>query len=163
MSPEEVFKCTLGPDPSLRIKCTRLPRTVTSTGSAYAAQTTVTTYKINTTIYNGHGFPVKGLQVRDAAPDPTQAPSGGSSSGIKVVIKQPKGLGEAEPDKVIPVACLSKNSSVKVQWGREDSHKEGKYVWVVDIGPGEEVKLEAEYEIRAPADYVWHLKEEFFR
>ena len=57
-----------GPDPALRTKCIRMPPVVITSGSLYVAQTKITTYKICTTIQNGHSFPVKGLQVRDTAP-----------------------------------------------------------------------------------------------
>ncbi|KAL5486028.1 hypothetical protein ACEPAI_7072 [Sanghuangporus weigelae] len=163
VSREEVFKCTLGPDPSLRVKCTRLPPVVSSSGSAYAAQTTVTTYKIATTVTNGHGFAVKGVQVRDCAPNVGQTSQNASGPGIKVVIKRPEGLGEASPEALVDIPKVSSSStcSVKVRWKGDGGEKEGKYVWLVDLGAGEEVKLEAEYEVRAPADFTWQLLEDF--
>ncbi|KAL5525761.1 hypothetical protein ACEPAG_7098 [Sanghuangporus baumii] len=163
VSREEVFKCTLGPDPSLRVKCTRLPPVVSSSGSAYAAQTTVTTYKIATTVTNGHGFAVKGVRVRDCAPNVGQTSQNTSGPGIKVVIKRPEGLGEASPEAFVDVPKVSSSStcSVKVRWDGDGGEKEGKYVWLVDLGAGEEVKLEAEYEVRAPADFTWQLQEDF--
>lgn len=106
---------------------------------------------------------MKGLQVRDTAPDASRTSENESGPAIKVIIKRPEGLGEAAPEKLVHVASPSRFSSVRVRWGRDWGHKEGRYEWIVDIGPGEEVKLEAEYEIRAPADYVWHMSEDYFR
>ncbi|EJD06530.1 uncharacterized protein FOMMEDRAFT_117379 [Fomitiporia mediterranea MF3/22] len=161
INPEEVFKCTLGPDPALRIKCTRMPPVVTTSGSMYVAQTKITTYKICTTVQNGHSFPVKGLQVRDTAPNTGEA---AENKEIKVVIKLPEGLAEAAPNAIVdvPKASVPGKSSVKVRWEPTGGAKEGMYVWLVDLGPGEEVKLEAEYEVRAPENYVWHMREEHF-
>lgn len=144
----------------LRIKCTRLPPAVASSGSAYAAQTTVTTYKISTHVHNTHGFAIKNLLVRDAAPVKTQSSESGSVPGINVVLKRPEGLGEAAADTLVNVSTSKSGKSVaKVRWARGGHDKDGKYVWVVDVGPGEEVKLEAEYEVRAPSDYKWMLRE----
>ncbi|KAI5122272.1 hypothetical protein M0805_002353 [Coniferiporia weirii] len=166
VNPEEIFKCTLGPDPSLRIKYTRLPRSVTTSGSAFAAQTTSTTYKIITSVINTHSFPVHGLIVRDAAPIPPGSEEQNLNPhttvpGIKVLLKQPKDLGEAAPDTLVEVASSGPSSSVKVRW-MKDGNNEGKYEWLVDVGAGEEVKLEAEYEVRAPSDYHWYLREDLF-
>ncbi|KAH8118034.1 hypothetical protein DFH11DRAFT_1571997 [Phellopilus nigrolimitatus] len=164
INPEEVLKCTLGPDPSLRIKCTRLPRTIAKSGSAFAAQTTSATYKLCATVQNTHSFPVRGLVVRDAAPVPSEAEQQ-NAPGIKVLIKKPTNLGEAAPNALVDVPRANSNtsSSVKVRWAQGGGDKNGKYEWLVDVGAGEEVKLEAEYEVRAPSDFVWHLREEFYR
>ena len=80
------------------------------------------------------------------------------------MIKHPEGLGEAPPDTIVDLPKLSKSDtcSVKVRWGRNGGEREGKYVWLVDLGAGEEVKLEAEYEVRSPADFRWQLEETYF-
>lgn len=172
MNPDEKFKCTFGPDPSLRIKCTRIPRTVSSAGSQFAAQSTTATYKLLTSIFNTHSFAIRGLVVRDAVPVPA-ADQGTEQtavdSGIKVVLKRPQGLSDAAVGELLEVKDKSAAifpsavSSVKVRWARENGNKDGKYEWVVDIGAGEEVKLEAEYDVRAPSDFKWTLREEYYR
>ncbi|EJD04807.1 uncharacterized protein FOMMEDRAFT_80022 [Fomitiporia mediterranea MF3/22] len=161
INPDEIFMCTLGPDPALRIKCTRMPPIVTTSGSLYVAQTKITTYKICTIIQNGHSFPVTRLVVHDAAPSTGETTD---NKEIKVVVKLPEGLAEAAPDAVVdvPNASVPGKSSVKVHWERKSGVKEANYVWLVDLGPGEEVNLEAEYKVRAPEDYVWHMLEEHF-
>lgn len=134
---------------------------ITSSGSAFAAQTTVTTYKICTHVHNTHSFAIKTLLVRDAAPVRLQLNENGSVPGINVVLKRPVGLGEAATaGTLVNVSTsMSGKSMVKVRWAHEGHDKDGKYVWVVDVGAGEEVKLEAEYEVRAPSDYKWMLRE----
>ena len=49
---------------------------------------------------------------------------------------------------------------VRVRWRDTAAHKLGKYEWLVDLPAGEDVKLDAEYLVRAPSDYKWVLSEE---
>lgn len=55
-----------------------------------------------------------------------------------------------------------RNSKVKAHWVDDVARKEGKYEWVVDIGAGEEVKLDAEFDVRAPSDFNWVLVEDAY-
>lgn len=120
----------------------------------------MTTYKISTHVHNTHSFAINNLLVRDAAPIKIQSSENRSVPGINVVLKRPEGLGEAAVDTLVNVSTSKSGKSVvKVRWAHGAHDKDGKYVWVVDVGAGEEVKLEAEYEVRAPSDYKWMLRE----
>ncbi|KLO17389.1 hypothetical protein SCHPADRAFT_994383 [Schizopora paradoxa] len=162
VNPEETFRCTLGPDPSLRIKLIRLPRTLTTVGSAFAAQTTSASYKFRLLIQNTHTFPVRDIILRDSIPLPSAENT--SNSQIKVVLKEPVGLSEATPGTLVDVkkADAGSGSSAKVRWENLTGDKEGKFEWVLNIGAGEEVKVESEYEVRAPSDFKWTLQESLF-
>ena len=105
-----------------------------------------------------HNFPVKGIQIRDAAPIVDQSSLNTTATDIQVVIKRPDGLGDASPGAVVDVSSSS-TSSIKVKWGDNSGEKEGRYEWIVDLAAGTEVKLEAEYEVRAPTDFTWQLEE----
>lgn len=171
---EESFQCTFGRDPLIRIKCTRLPRTLSTSSSQYAAQVAVATYELHTEIQNTHTFPISGLVVRDAAPTLVTVPQAAASSatapspsGIKVILKRPEGLGEAEPGEVVPVDVSGKGkgkgtASAKVRWPSDAARKVGKYEWMVDLDAGEKVKLEAVYDVRAPPDVKWVLSDDFY-
>jgi len=162
VNPEETFRCTLGPDPSLRIKLIRLPRTVTTVGSAFAAQTTSASYKHRLTVQNTHTFPVKDLILRDSVPLPPA--EGSTNSQIKIVLKGPVGLSEAAAGVLVDVknAQAGSNSSAKVRWEKYTGDKEGKFEWVLNVDAGEDIKVETEYEVRAPSDFNWTLQESIF-
>ena len=168
-----MFKCTLGPDPSLRVILTKVPRTTSTTGSAFAAQTTCATYRQRIKVQNTHTFPIKDLLLRDAVPlpfaenqqqQPGVAAANQNNSNIKVVLKEPAGLSEARAGEAIEVkkktgTKLGANSSAKVRWEGRTGDKDGKYQWVLCLGAGEEVEVESEYEVRAPSDFSWVLQE----
>lgn len=149
----------------IRIKCTRFPRSLAMSSSQYAAQVAIATYKLQTEIENTHTFPISDLLVRDAAPTPVPTSSSSAgSSGIKVILKRPEGLGEAEPGEVVPVdvSGKGKGKGAKVRWPSDSARKVGKYEWMIDLGAGEKITLEAEYDVRAPSDVKWVLNEDFY-
>ncbi len=161
VNPEETFRCTLGPDPSLRIKLIRLPRTTTTVGSAFAAQTTSASYKHRLTVQNTHTFPVRDLILRDSVPLPSVENT--ANSQIKVVLKEPAGLSEAAAGVLVDVKNAKAGSnSAKVRWEKIMGDKEGKFEWVLNVDAGEEIKVESEYEVRAPSDFNWTLQESLF-
>lgn len=132
------------------------------------------TYKLQTEIQNTHSFPISGLVVRDAAPTPVPAASSAttqaaasSRNGIKVTLKRPEGLGEAEPGDVVPVDVSGGekgkgSAKVKVRWPSDSARRLGKYEWVVSLGAGEKVTLDAEYDVRAPSGVKWVLSDDFY-
>lgn len=123
------------------------------------------TYKVQTAIQNKHTFPITGLIVRDAVPTIDSSSAAAASNDTKVILKHPEGLGEAEVGEMVNVDVNGGekgkgNSKVKAHWVDDVARKEGKYEWVADIGAGEEVKLDAEFEVRAPSDSNWVLVED---
>ncbi|TDL25849.1 hypothetical protein BD410DRAFT_784883 [Rickenella mellea] len=150
VNPEETFHCTLGPDPSLRISYTRYPRTNETSKLAFAAHTTTSTFKATAIIQNKHTFPIKNFILREVIPLSDQ-------DNIQVVLKLPKGLAEAKEKEIVDQK--SSKGNLRARWtrtiGGKSGDKEGKYEWLADIGAGDEVKMEVEWEVRAPADFIW--------
>ncbi|TDL25848.1 hypothetical protein BD410DRAFT_896044 [Rickenella mellea] len=148
--PEETFHCTLGPDPSLRISYTRYPRTDETSKLAFAAHTTTSTFKTTAIIQNKHTFPIKNFILREVIPLSDQ-------DNIQVVLKLPTGLAEAKEKDIVDQK--SEKGNLRARWtrtiGGKSGDKEGKYEWLADIGAGDEVKMEVEWEVRAPADFIW--------
>lgn len=125
------------------------------------------TYKLRTAIQNKHIFPITGLIVRDAVPAIDVSSAAAASNNTKVILKHPEGLGEAEVGEMVDIDVNGgekgkRNSKVKAHWVDDVARKEGKYEWVVDIGAGEEVKLDAEFDVRAPSDFNWVLVEDAY-
>jgi hypothetical protein len=85
--------------------------------------------------------------VRDAIPV--------SGDGrIKVILKRPTALADAKDGQL-----LTLQDGLKVRWGElldgKGGEKTGKFDWVWAIDAGQKVKLELEYEVKAPADLAW--------
>ena len=153
-----------------------MPRTVTTTKTQYAEETTETTYKLCTRIQNTHPFPIKGLVVRDSVPTTAASETHLAQNDIKVLLRRPEGLGEASVGEMVILRSggggeqadeeeggkgkSKETARVRVRWRDAAAHKLGKYEWLVDLPAGEDVKLDAEYLVRAPSDYKWILTEE---
>lgn len=82
---------------------------------------------------------------------------------IKVLLKQPLGLAESETSEPIE---LDREDGFRVQWGTGDGvvgplcgniadKEEGKFMWVGELRPGQEVSLESVWDVRAPVDVSW--------
>lgn len=163
---DDIFYCTFGPSPGVRITLTRPPREVIRAENTYVADRTL--YRVKTRVHNtSTRAAVKALRVRDAAPVPL--PGGALDKQVGVTVRKPVALQElvekAEPGKKpqsrdVEVKDASEGTHVQVHWDKETGAKEGRYEWLVDLGPGETVQLEAEYEVSAAAHVQWYLRED---
>jgi hypothetical protein len=67
---------------------------------------------------------------------------------IRVILCKPTKLAEAKESEEVTA------NGAKVSWAK-DGLKDGLIEWVAEVKSGEEVKLETEFEVRAPADSKW--------
>jgi hypothetical protein len=80
----------------------------------------------------------------------------GDSKRAKVVLRKPEGLADAKAGQVVE---LKKELGLKVMWEKmvdgKGGEKEGKFEWRWKVDSGAKVTLEAEWEVKAPADVQW--------
>ncbi|KAI1792172.1 hypothetical protein LXA43DRAFT_364276 [Ganoderma leucocontextum] len=151
----ESFTCVLGIDTSLKMSYQTKSRTEHEPKRSFAEPSKTTTRTVTTTITNGHSFDVTGLVVRDAIP------LGNDDANIKVALRRPDGLAQSKDGEEVIVALSpsgagdSEGQEAKVQWARTENggggEKEGLYEWVCELKAGKKVKLEAEWEVKAPS------------
>ena len=128
--------------------------------------TTCSTYHVTTALQNTHSFAVKDVILRDVVPLPPDVQGvamGTLLQSIRVVLKEPKGLSDAKPKTLINAENKStkgRSSNVKVRWEGTNGDKTGKYEWVVSVGAGEEIKVEAVIEVHSPSHFSWQLVQE---
>ncbi|TCD63944.1 hypothetical protein EIP91_004754 [Steccherinum ochraceum] len=164
------FECALGVDPALRVVYERdtaekpIMETTRPFGDTAKA---ITRCSARTTVQNKSSTVVKNLVVRDSLPIPGGADD--EKDLFKVQLRKPEGLVEASADELVDVRNEVGSSEVdkkklagvkrKIRWSKGDNGKggeeEGKYEWVVDVLPGEEVSLIAEWDIKAPNSVKW--------
>ena len=159
----ESFTCVLGIDTSLKVSYQTKSRTEHEPKRSFAEPSKTTTRTVTTTITNGHSFDLSGLVVRDAIP------LGNDEANIKVALRQPEGLAQAKDGEEVAVV-LSPATNVagdseperqeaKVHWTRTENggggEKEGLYEWVCEVKAGKKVRLEAEWEVKAPSSLRW--------
>ena len=153
----ESFTCVLGIDASLKVSYETSSRTEHEPKRSFAEPSKTTTRTITTTITNGHSFDLTGLVVRDAIP------LGHSDANIKVALRKPDGLAQAKDGEdvtvTLPGAGDAAGQEAKVRWARTESggggEKEGLYEWVCELKAGKKVRLEAEWEVKAPSTLRW--------
>ena len=106
---------------------------------------------------------VRALRVLDSAPVPQ--PGSLLDKQVSIAVREPAALqelaGKAEPRKEqelrdVKIKDSGKDTRVRVRWDWQTGAKEGRYEWLVDLGPSETVQLEAEYEVSAAAHVQWH-------
>ncbi len=156
---DESFTCVLGIDTSLKVSCQTKSRTVHEPRRSFAEPAKTTTRTVTTTIANGHAFDVAGLVVRDAIP------LGNDDANVKVALRRPDGLAQAKDGEEVTVAVSpsgagdSEGQEAKVRWARTESgaggEREGLYEWVCELKAGKKVRLEAEWEVKAPSARQW--------
>ncbi|KAF8268359.1 hypothetical protein EI94DRAFT_1728051 [Lactarius quietus] len=174
VAPGDTFHCTLGADPATRIRYARTSRRADVSANAtraFSEQWASTEYTSRTTITNSHPFALRALLLRDAVPV--------SEDGerVNVVLRRPAGLAELEQGDELEVSAEGKKAveeeededgDVKpegsktrrtVRWSKlvdgKGGRKEGLFEWVVDVGAGEEVTIETEWDIKAPVSLKW--------
>ncbi|KAG9017772.1 hypothetical protein FRB93_004583 [Tulasnella sp. JGI-2019a] len=161
VSPQETFSASLGVDPSIRITyhpSSKKTKTHSSSfGSILALQskTDVTSHTQSITIKNARGTRVSPLFVKDRVPVSID-------SALKVIINEPKELGEAKDRKEVDIA-----TGVKARWafrGDRDEgggggvEEEGVIEWVCDLDAGKSVDLALAWDLILPAGQNWESK-----
>ncbi|KAJ3569900.1 hypothetical protein NP233_g4751 [Leucocoprinus birnbaumii] len=160
----DVFNFTLGDDPSVIISYSRLSKSIKEGKGAFADTANVTTYTTSITVQNKHAFSIEKLVLRDALPI-------SSDSRVRVVLREPKELVEAEEGvyvKVVKKRAVKNGENaiegevedindedeedgegLKVRWTKE---KEGLYEYRWRVDPDDKIKLQTVFETKASSD-----------
>ncbi|KAJ7650911.1 hypothetical protein FB45DRAFT_889070 [Roridomyces roridus] len=145
----DTFSCTLGDDVATKVTYARSSKTVTAQGGAFQETLNSTTYNTKITIHNKHPFTLADLVVRDVIPTCDDKRG-------KVLLRKPDGLAEAKADEVVK---LKTPPGVGVCWGKtadgRPGEKDGRFEWALNVEAGAKAVLEAEWELKAPADVAW--------
>ncbi|KAI0287205.1 hypothetical protein BC826DRAFT_917531 [Russula brevipes] len=164
VAPGDVFSCTLGADPATRIRYARTSKRADDDGdgrargrSAFSEQWAATAYRSRTTVTNRHPFPLRALVLRDGVPVSED------DKRVSVVLRRPAGLAELEQGKELGVGAeedgACKDEKRIVRWGKvvdgKGGRKEGLFEWVFEVGAGEEVTIETEWDVKAPVSLRW--------
>jgi uncharacterized protein (TIGR02231 family) len=170
VAPGYVFNCTLGVDPATRISYARTSKRVDEHGggagerSAFAEQWAATTYRSRTTVTNRHPFVLRALVLRDGVP------VSDDEKRVSVVLRRPEGLAELAQGEELKVCTKEGTREGKgeeeeeggkrtVRWSKvvdgKGGKKQGLFEWVVEIGAGEEVTIETEWDVKAPVSLSW--------
>ncbi|KAM5544768.1 hypothetical protein V8D89_001666, partial [Ganoderma adspersum] len=161
ISVNDSFTCVLGIDTSLKVSYQTKSHTEHEPKRSFAEPSKTTTRTVTTTITNGHSFDLSGLVVCDVIP------LGHDEASIKVALRRPEGLAQAKDGEEVTVALSPVTSAAgdlerqeaKVHWTRTENgvggEKEGLYEWVCELKAGEKVRLEAEWEVKAPSSLQW--------
>ena len=147
----------LGIDTSLKVSYQTKSRTEHEAKRSFAEPSKTTTRTITTSISNGHSFDLTGLVVRDAIP------LGNADANIKVALRKPDGLAQAKDGEEVTVTLPgvgdAAGQEAKVRWARTENggggEKQGLYEWVCELKAGKKVRLEAEWEVKAPSTLRW--------
>ena len=175
VAPGDVFRCTLGADPATRIRYTRTSKRADDSAggadgrrerSAFSEQWAATMYRSRTTVTNRHPFALRELVVRDGVPLCED------EKRVSVVLRHPAGLAELEQGKELQVGEKEDSGregdddddgegkkKQKVRWCKvvdgKGGKREGLFEWVVEVGAGEELTIETEWDIKAPVSLNW--------
>jgi uncharacterized protein (TIGR02231 family) len=174
VAPGDVFSCTLGADPATRIRYARTSKRADddTTGgaagreySAFSEQWAATMYRSRTTVTNRHPFALRELVVRDGLPVCKD------EKRVSVVLRHPAGLAELEQGKELQVDAKEdgeregdsdsdgEGKKQRVRWCKivdgKGGRKEGLFEWVVEVGAGEELTIETEWDVKAPVSLRW--------
>ena len=178
VAPGDTFHCTLGADPATRIRYTRTSRraddepaaAARARTSAFSEQWASTTYVSRTTITNSHPFALRALVLRDAVPVSEDV------ERVNVVLRRPAALADLEQGEELEVGAEDEKEAEEegeegevrpergrarrtVRWSKtvdgKGGRKEGLFEWVVDVGAGEEITIETEWDVKAPVSLKW--------
>jgi uncharacterized protein (TIGR02231 family) len=165
VAPGDVFSCTLGADPATRIRYARTAKRADDAGaagerSAFSEQWAATMYRSRTTVTNRHPFALRELVVRDGVPVSED------EKRVSVVLRHPAGLAELEQGEEVEVGAKDggreekeKGKKQTVRWSKlvdgKGGRKEGLFEWVVEVGAGEELTIETEWDVKAPVSLRW--------
>ncbi|KAH8984948.1 hypothetical protein EDB92DRAFT_1936445 [Lactarius akahatsu] len=168
----DTFHCTLGADPATRIRYARTSRRadkpLDAAARAFSEQWASTAFTSRTIIANSHPFALRELVLRDAVPV--------SEDGerVNVVLRHPAALADLEQGEELKIGAEVGEEAKevgdedeerratprrKVRWCKlvdgKGGRKEGLFEWVVDVGAGEEVTIETEWDVKAPVSLKW--------
>jgi uncharacterized protein (TIGR02231 family) len=179
VAPGDVFSCTLGVDPATRIRYARTSKRADDDAaggaagrerSAFSEQWAATMYRSRTTVTNRHPFALRELVVRDGVPVCKD------EKRVSVVLRHPAGLAELEQGKELQVGAKDDGGregdgdhdgegegegkkKQRVRWCKvvdgKGGRKEGLFEWVVEVGAGEELTIETEWDVKAPVSLKW--------
>jgi hypothetical protein len=83
---------------------------------------------------------------------------------IKVLLRKPDGLVDAKDGQVVDLKKL--NEGLKVRWSPlvdgKGGEKEGRFEFLWKVDAGAKVTVVSEWEVKAPADAVWHESTQSF-
>ncbi|KAI0706411.1 hypothetical protein C8Q76DRAFT_157803 [Earliella scabrosa] len=150
----ESFNCVLGVATALKVSYSERSTTSHEPSRSFAEPTKTTTRTTVVAITNNHPFDISELIVRDGIP------LGDSDANIKVMLRRPEELAHARDGEEVPVDLGADVRDAKVRWSKVEKgrggEKDGTYEWVCrSIAAGKEVKLEAEWDIKSPANLRW--------
>ncbi|KAI0706428.1 hypothetical protein C8Q76DRAFT_749605 [Earliella scabrosa] len=153
----ESFNCVLGVDTALKVSYNQRSVTSQEPPRSFAEPTKTTTRTITATVTNGHQFDISALIVRDGIP------LGDADANIKVMLRKPDGLAQAKDGEEVPIDLGADVQDAKVRWSKvekgQGGEKDGMYEWVCGtVVAGKEVKFEAEWDIKSPANVRWEEK-----
>ncbi|KAI0263076.1 hypothetical protein BC834DRAFT_828113 [Gloeopeniophorella convolvens] len=151
--PGDVFSCALGSDLSTRIRYSRTTKRAPMSEGSFSISTT-TTYVSRTTVTNKHSFPLRPFVLRDGVP------TSDDKSRVRVVLRRPAGLAELNQEKEGSAQAENpKDKKTTVRWSKvtdgKGGRKEGLFEWVFEVGAGEEVTVETEWDVNAYSSLVW--------
>jgi len=161
VAPGDEFSCTLGADPATRIRYERTAKRADDAGaagerSAFSEQWAATMYRSRTTVTNRHPFALRELVVRDGVPVCED------ERRVSVVLRHPAGLADMDQGEGLVAGSKEKDEGKKeqiVRWSKlidgKGGRKEGLFEWVVEVGAGEELTIEAEWDVKAPVSLKW--------
>jgi uncharacterized protein (TIGR02231 family) len=172
VAPGDEFSCTVGADPATRIQYARTSKRLDDTAgrerSASSEQWATTTYHSRTTVTNRHPFALRELMVRDGVPVCKDV------KPVSVVLHRPAGLAELEQGMELQVGTKEgggggegegEDKKQKVRWCKvvdgKGGRKQGLFEWVVDVGAGEELTIETEWDVKAPVSLRWEEIQSF--
>ena len=145
------FNCTLGDDPATKVTYFRTFRVVKNEGGAFVEETHTTSYTTKITVYNKHTFVVPDLVVRDVIPTC-------DDKRVKVLLQKPEGLANAKDGEEVLVD-EEKEDGPKIMWGKlvdgKGGEKEGKFQWKGSVKAKDKLELEAQWDVKGPADVSW--------
>ena len=152
----ETFKCTLGIDTALKVSYRQNTRTEQEPPRNFAEPTKTTTRTVTATVLNNHQFDIHSLVVRDAIP------LADDDAKVKIMLRKPEGLARAKDDEEVSVEVGGDATDVKIRWMKivngKGGEKDGMFEWVCGVPVGKEVKLEAEWDVKAAANLKWEEK-----
>ncbi len=110
---------------------------------SFAEQINIATYTSKVTIWNNHKYDVPRLLVRECHP------LSSSVLEVKVILKSPSQLADAKDKEEIKI-----RDDLKVMWSPvvdgKGGEQDGMFEWRSSVKAGEEIVLDAKWEVRTP-------------
>jgi hypothetical protein len=160
VSPQEKFSCSLGIDPSVKIKYDPIQKKTKSSGGGLSLYTKVdtTTFSQGIRIHNTRLVPIPRLVVRDQVHVSHDAK-------FKVTVLNPRELvamGTVTKPSANPVSTpVAGQKGVRVQWALRNEDESGGEAengiveWICDVGAGDKLDLILAWEVSGPSGVKW--------